>query len=66
MNWYHASSQSCAAPRTMPSRSFRPTKTVEINQVRVHLTGKEYEMLEFLSLRYALRDPQEAKAKISA
>jgi len=29
------------------------TKTVEINQVRVHLTGKEYEMLEFLSLRKA-------------
>ena len=29
------------------------TKTVEINQVRVHLTGKEYQMLEFLSLRKA-------------
>jgi two-component system cell cycle response regulator CtrA len=27
------------------------TKMVEINQVRVHLTGKEYQMLEFLSLR---------------
>src|SRR3979490_1589181 len=26
-------------------------KTVEINQVRVHLTGKEYQMLELLSLR---------------
>ena len=27
------------------------TKTAEINQVRVHLTGKEYQMLELLSLR---------------
>src|SRR6476661_6776131 len=27
------------------------TKTVEINEVRVHLTGKEYQMLELLSLR---------------
>src|SRR5262245_60723271 len=27
------------------------TKTVEVNGVRVHLTGKEYEMLELLSLR---------------
>ena len=27
------------------------SKTVEINQVRVHLTGKEYQMLELLSLR---------------
>src|ERR1700678_2018977 len=27
------------------------TKTVEINQVRLHLTGKEYQMLELLSLR---------------
>jgi two-component system, cell cycle response regulator CtrA len=43
----------------MPSRSSRPgdlivnldAKTVEINQVRVHLTGKEYQMLELLSLR---------------
>jgi two-component system, cell cycle response regulator CtrA len=26
-------------------------KTVEINQVHVHLTGKEYQLLEFLSLR---------------
>jgi len=26
-------------------------KTVEINEVRVHLTGKEYQMLELLSLR---------------
>lgn len=26
-------------------------KTVEVNQVRVHLTGKEYQMLELLSLR---------------
>src|SRR5258708_1512397 len=26
-------------------------KTVEINQIRVHLTGKEYQMLELLSLR---------------
>ena len=26
-------------------------KTVQINQVRVHLTGKEYQMLELLSLR---------------
>jgi two-component system cell cycle response regulator CtrA len=26
-------------------------KTVHINQVRVHLTGKEYQMLELLSLR---------------
>jgi len=26
-------------------------KTAEINQVRVHLTGKEYQMLELLSLR---------------
>jgi two-component system cell cycle response regulator CtrA len=30
------------------------SKTAEINQVRVHLTGKEYEMLEFLSLRKAM------------
>ena len=28
-------------------------KTVEINQVRVHFKGKEYQMLEFLSLRKA-------------
>jgi two-component system, cell cycle response regulator CtrA len=27
------------------------TKTVEVNGARVHLTGKEYQMLEFLSLR---------------
>src|SRR3979490_2655713 len=27
------------------------TKTAEINRVRVHLTGKEYQMLELLSLR---------------
>src|SRR3982074_303110 len=27
------------------------TKTVEVNQARVHLTGKEYQMLELLSLR---------------
>ena len=27
------------------------TKTVEVNGVRVHLTGKEYQMLELLSLR---------------
>jgi two-component system cell cycle response regulator CtrA len=27
------------------------SKTVEINEVRVHLTGKEYQMLELLSLR---------------
>ena len=27
------------------------SKTAEINQVRIHLTGKEYQMLEFLSLR---------------
>ena len=26
------------------------TKTVEVNGVRVHLTGKEYQMLELLSL----------------
>lgn len=26
-------------------------KTVEVNQMRVHLTGKEYQMLELLSLR---------------
>jgi two-component system cell cycle response regulator CtrA len=26
-------------------------KTVEVNQARVHLTGKEYQMLELLSLR---------------
>ena len=43
----------------MPSRSSRPatscvnldTKTVEVNGARVHLTGKEYQMLELLSLR---------------
>jgi two-component system cell cycle response regulator CtrA len=29
-------------------------KTVEINHVHVHLTGKEYEMLELLSLRKAM------------
>jgi len=29
------------------------TKTVEINQVRVHFTGKEYQMIELLSLRKA-------------
>src|ERR1019366_6171083 len=28
-------------------------KTVEINQVRVHVTGKEYQILELLSLRKA-------------
>ncbi|HUK10512.1 MAG TPA: response regulator transcription factor, partial [Stellaceae bacterium] len=27
------------------------TKTVEVNHARVHLTGKEYQMLELLSLR---------------
>ena len=27
------------------------TKTVEVSQARVHLTGKEYQMLELLSLR---------------
>lgn len=27
------------------------TKTVEVDGVRVHLTGKEYQMLELLSLR---------------
>ena len=27
------------------------TKTVEVNRARVHLTGKEYQMLELLSLR---------------
>ena len=27
------------------------TKTVEVNSARVHLTGKEYQMLELLSLR---------------
>ena len=27
------------------------TKTVEVNNARVHLTGKEYQMLELLSLR---------------
>jgi two-component system cell cycle response regulator CtrA len=27
------------------------SKTVQINEVRVHLTGKEYQMLELLSLR---------------
>jgi two-component system cell cycle response regulator CtrA len=27
------------------------TKTVEVNSQRVHLTGKEYQMLELLSLR---------------
>ncbi|ODN68759.1 Cell cycle response regulator CtrA [Methylobrevis pamukkalensis] len=27
------------------------TKTVEVNTNRVHLTGKEYQMLELLSLR---------------
>src|SRR4029079_17537288 len=27
------------------------TKTVEVNGARVHLTGKEYQMLELLSLR---------------
>jgi len=27
------------------------TKTVEVNNQRVHLTGKEYQMLELLSLR---------------
>jgi two-component system cell cycle response regulator CtrA len=26
-------------------------KTVEVNNMRVHLTGKEYQMLELLSLR---------------
>src|ERR1700682_354237 len=31
------------------------TKTVEINHVRVHLTCKEYQMLEFLGLRKAMR-----------
>ena len=30
------------------------TKTVEINHVRVHLTCKEYQMLEFLGLRKAM------------
>jgi two-component system, cell cycle response regulator CtrA len=29
------------------------TKTAEVNHVRVHLTGKEYQMLELLSLRKA-------------
>ncbi len=43
----------------MRSRSSRPasssvnldTKTVEVDGARVHLTGKEYQMLELLSLR---------------
>ena len=43
----------------MRSRSSTPaiscvnldTKTVEVNGARVHLTGKEYQMLELLSLR---------------
>jgi two-component system cell cycle response regulator CtrA len=30
------------------------TKTVEVNGARVHLTGKEYQMLELLSLRKGL------------
>ena len=43
-------------------------KTVHINQVGVNLTGKEYQMLELLSLRrgYLLREPQEVSAKMSA
>jgi two-component system cell cycle response regulator CtrA len=35
-------------------------KTVEINEVRVHLTGKEYQMLELLSLRKGTTITKEA------
>ena len=56
-------------------------KTVESDGARVHLTGKEYQMLDLLCLRkgttlnyvetvwgrgYVLRDPSEDQAKISA
>jgi two-component system cell cycle response regulator CtrA len=51
--------RSCAVPRATPSRSSPPAtwsvnldaKTVEVGSAAVHLTGKEYQMLELLSLR---------------
>ena len=58
-NWSLASTPSCVDPRDTHSRSFNTddlcvnldTKMVEINGARVHMTGKEYQMLELLALR---------------
>ena len=48
----------CVAPRVTPSRPIQTgdlvlnvdTRTVEVNGARVHLTAKEYQLLELLSL----------------
>ncbi len=58
-SWSPASMRSCAAPKVTRNRSSAPAswrststaKTVEVDGARVHLTGKEYAMLELLSLR---------------
>ncbi len=41
------------------------TKTVEVNGARVHLTGKEYQMLELLSLRKGTRLARKCFSTIS-
>ena len=41
------------------------TKTVEVNGARVHLTGKEYQMLELLSLRKGTRLTRKCFSTIS-
>ena len=40
------------------------TKTVEVNGARVHLTGKEYQMLELLSLRKGTTSPKRCSSII--
>jgi len=41
------------------------TKTVEVSAARVHLTGKEYQMLELLSLRKGTTSPRRCSSIIS-
>jgi len=65
-NWSRASTPSCAAPRATPvgdpdrrSRGQSRHQTVEVGGQRVHLTGKEYQMLELLSPQGHPRSPKE-------
>ena len=59
MSWSRAFRPLSVARKATRNRSSRPailrvnldTKTVDVHNQRVHLTGKEYQMLELLSLR---------------
>jgi two-component system, cell cycle response regulator CtrA len=59
MSWWRASTRSCVGPRGHVQSVIQTgdllvnldTKTAEVNGAPVQLTGKEYQILELLSLR---------------